>query len=270
VIGHSEQGSCLHHYTSVDNAINILGSGELWLGSIENANDPKEFSNWQLNQKIGNTQLSFEKWQELSREISVACKKACKIACFSTDVLTDHESMFQRYVDVGCIGRGFAISPMWHFYGGQHTGVCLMFDRRKLVDQFFSQWEDPESAYADSIDYFDDQLPRNIGFEPYWFDPDELEELGFAPYIKLFLQQRMREIYFKKQTVWEYEREFRLSVIDQSEGPFKLKFRNTLSHLCFGARCNDSDIQRVLELLKSQNVGHDHIYFKNHSIQIKM
>ena len=48
-IGHTEEGMFLHHYTSIDKAISMLESGQIWLGPMSGVNDPKEFSDWELS-----------------------------------------------------------------------------------------------------------------------------------------------------------------------------------------------------------------------------
>lgn len=268
-IGHTEEGTLLHHYTSVEKALSMLESGQVWLSSMSNVNDPKEFSDWELSCIPGRNKISVNEWDEISSAISKESKRVSKIACFSEDTLTHHTSPINRYIELGCIGRGFANSPMWHFYGEKHTGCCLMFDKLRLVQEFENQTAE-YTAHSNSVKYIDEKLPRNIGFEPYYFELDKVLEHGVSQYTKQFLGTRFIDLYFKKQSVWSYENEYRFYVLDDTNLPFKLNFANALSYICFGVVCSESDKKKIREFTQRHGFSTQEIKFKNHTVQVVM
>lgn len=269
VLRHLTEGMYLSHYTSLKNAISILASGEIWLSSIQNTNDPKELTNWELSYTPATRELTVEQWDTLSLEISEESKRISKIACFTEDTKTSHAIPISRYAELGLIGRGFANSPMWHFYGEKNTGCCLIFYKEKLIQQFRNQSKSITS-YCGPIQYIDEPLPRNIGFEPYFFDLESALRRGAKDYSEEFLNTRYREIYFKKHSTWSYENEYRLFVIDKGESPFKIKYGDSLSFICLGIN-NHSPHEReeVNRLSRVRGASTHEITFKNHTIQMK-
>lgn len=268
-IGHTEQGTLLHHYTSVEKALSMLESGQIWLSPMSNVNDPKEFSDWELSYVPGRNEISVREWDEISSAISKESKRISKIACFTEDILTHHTSPMNRYIELGCISRGFANSPMWHFYGEKHTGCCLMFDKRRLIQEFESQTVE-YTALNNSVHYIDEKLPRNIGFEPYYFELDKVIEFGVQQYTRQFLSTRFKELYFKKQSVWSYENEYRFYVLDDSNSPFKLNFGKALAYVCFGVECSEDDKKKIRAFIQNHGFSTQDIKFKNHTVQVVM
>jgi len=269
MIGHSKPGEFLCHYTTIDKAIQIIESGQIWLSPMKGVNDPKEFSNWQLNCKLSDREPKFEEWQEISSSISEKCKTIAKLSCFSMDTETEHDSSFQRYVDMGCIGRGFANSPMWHFYGDGHNGCCLMFKKDMIIRELTTQSRELQ-YYFGSVKYIDELLARGIANDAYCFDLAKVDLLGVNKYAFEFLTERMRDIYFKKQSIWHYENEFRIMVLSESDEPFRLNFNNALINICFGVNSNDGDKQRIKDKVKGMSVECSELLFKNQSIQVVM
>jgi len=247
----------------------MLESGQIWLNPISNVNDPKEFSNWELSYVMGKNEITVKEWDEISESISEESKRISKIACFTEDILTRHQMPISRYVEFGCIGRGFANSPMWHFYGEKHTGCCLMFYKNGLIQEFNNQTKG-HLSYHNSILYVDEKFPRNIGFEPYFFEIDEVVEKGVSAYTKEFLSSRHKDLYFKKQSVWSYENEYRMYVMDDNDLPFKLNYGNSLSYICFGVECDESKKAEIKHYSRKRGFSSQEIKFKNHTIQMVM
>lgn len=268
-IAHIQQGTLLHHYTSIEKALSMLESGQIWLSSMSNVNDPKEFSDWDLSYIFERNKISVNDWDAISIAISKESKRISKISCFTEDTLTHHTSPISRYVEFGCIGRGFANSPMWHFYAEKHTGCCLIFDKSRLIHEFENQTME-YTSHSNSVKYIDDKLPRKIGSEPYCFELENVREHSIAQYTKQFLSTRYIDLYFKKQSVWSYENEYRFYVIDDSNGPFKLNFGNALSYICFGVDCNENDKRKIREFTHRHNFSTQEIKFKNHTVQVIM
>ena len=268
-IGHLPNEQYVSHYTSIEKALKILEGGEIWLNSVEHVNDPKEYKNWKLNGFYNNNPFSYDQIMDYSAKLSEFSKKVTKIACFSMDSRTNHASGFSRYVDKGCLGRSYANSPMWNFYGDKHKGCCFIFNKKSLERELIDQTYNLYSKYG-SIEYIDEKFARDIFNEPYNFNSDKIIEQGFEKYSEDFIYQRADKIYFKKQEDWSYEREYRLLVLSNEEQIFKLKFINSLYGICFGTSCTQKDKELIRSLIKDPHIECSEIYYKNHSIQVVM
>ncbi|MBU2871510.1 DUF2971 domain-containing protein [Colwellia sp. E2M01] len=269
MIGHSKPGDFLCHYTTIDKAIQIIESGQIWLSPMKGVNDPKEFSNWKLNCRFSDREPKFKEWQEISSAISDKCKTIAKLSCFSMDTVSEHDSGFQRYVDMGCIGRGFANSPMWHFYGDGHNGCCLMFKKDMIISELMKQARDLQYI-SGNVEYIDELLARDIANDAYCFDLAKFDLLGVNKYSFEFLTERVRDIYFKKQRVWSYENEFRIMVLSENDKPFKLRFNNSLVNIFFGVNSSQENQKKIKDKVKGMSVGCSELFFKNQSIQVKV
>lgn len=259
----------LCHYTSLENTISILNSGEIWLNSINHSNDPKEFTNWELNYTPEGSNLSTKDWDQISKDISERSKHASKISCFTKDFITDETNATARYCKQGCIDLGFANSPLWNFYADGHRGCCLVFDKNKLLKEFEAQTSGLLSSHGD-VTYQNERFARDLFNEPYNFNAREY--LNTSPkddYIRNFLSERYKNIYFKKQAAWKYENEYRLFVAKFNSDVFKLKFNNSLMFIYFSSEHYQKNKSDLSSYTRQYNFSFKSLRFKNHTIQLE-
>ena len=129
IIGFKESGKFLYHYTKLETAKEkILAEGKLRFSRLWETNDPKEKRDWEFGMGSNeNADLGKYNLSSLSGQLSEGIKKNTHILCFCQDAdgLTgDHlKDIFLR---------GFARPRMWAQYGGNHQGVCLVFEKYRL------------------------------------------------------------------------------------------------------------------------------------------
>jgi hypothetical protein len=141
-LGDFDTEQYVFHYTTAENAFkHILPSATLRLGPLATVNDPREsrllgFTYLPKNlmrQTLGSHDAMWhhlDNWKDrnVTDQASALLTKRIKIACFSRDsrrVTADDPGYY----------RGYSRPAMWAYYGANHTGVCLVFDRRLLVDE---------------------------------------------------------------------------------------------------------------------------------------
>ena len=81
------------------------------------------------------------KVEDCSKSINEEIKNNIKIVCFSKDDKEDRPGMM--------------LARMWSQYGDNHKGVCLIFERDKIENQFKKLFDD--MAIVDDVKY--DQVP---------------------------------------------------------------------------------------------------------------
>ena len=130
----SPDDAYLYHYTTTDTALNhILKNGTLKFNSFNNVNDPRESKNWDMSPFVKpNLNLTLDQYDAISREVSDILKANAKLVCFSCD----KNEAVGKWQPEALLHRGFSKPSMWHHYGGEHDGVCLMFDGNKLNTAF--------------------------------------------------------------------------------------------------------------------------------------
>lgn len=159
----------LYHFTSFDTALLIIKSLKLKFSSLSNTNDICENSKNIYNYFYGDKQISID---EIREEIY----KYRQIS-FSTDKESN--------------GRvGFDLHQMWGLYGDKGYGVCLVFDKEKLLNS----------------------LKNNYGEVLYKkdFSPDTFTDIKEKPDIKKWIQKNKNKLFFIKRKEWEQEQEFRI------------------------------------------------------------
>ena len=126
---YGEPGELLFHYTRARTAFElILPNNTIRLNTYQAMRDPLDAQHWPdptafwVDQKIED-----QDQRELGRiGVVVAAKSAARLLCLTADA-DDYED------DVEPFGRGYARASMWQFYADDHRGVCLAFDRERLL-----------------------------------------------------------------------------------------------------------------------------------------
>lgn len=171
-------GNHLFHYTNIDSAMKIIISNSLRFGKFDNMNDIAEIRR-ELYDNIDSKTLDgiIANYQAISLTID------------------------SKYI------RGFAIDALWGYYADKGNGVCLVFDRKKLLEEYNKSCRSANDGIPDDlcIRYESDFSNLNFG------DGDSPEEL------EAYVRDNLEELFYKKDTCWQHEKELRLLVRSESE-----------------------------------------------------
>lgn len=120
----------IYHYTTFDAAIIIFNSMSLRFSNICKANDTVE-SKPKLVFPSGVTESDEERIINFFININTF---GLKMLCFTRDNTIDNyieKDLLKLYADYS--GRGFSLPRMWAQYAGNNSGICLVFDKAKLL-----------------------------------------------------------------------------------------------------------------------------------------
>lgn len=131
IYGHRDADKFVYHYTSAETARDfILKSWKLRLNTLEATNDPRESKAWEFDfWTSGKHDLGSYDMQQVSAWFSNVLKSRARLACFvcdKTPLTGDHTQ------DI--LLRGLARARMWAQYADKHRGVCLVFDKARLIE----------------------------------------------------------------------------------------------------------------------------------------
>lgn len=177
----------LYHYTSFYAAVKIIESKELRFGKLNKMNDIRE-----------SYRVIF-----YHNEISEECIK-CELEKYRQFSLT--QDCAPR--------RGFDIPAMWGHYADKGEGICLVFDRAKLMNCL------PDGMMFDSVCYKDD------------YDGDILISQEDKSDLQTLFRDRQKELFFTKSYDWSYEQEFRLLTRSDVE-QYELSYGDSLIGIIF-------------------------------------
>lgn len=158
-----DKGKYLYHYTNLNSCIKILMSNSLLFGKLSELNDINELQH----------PLYFDDWS-----VSNAA----------------HEEI-NRYQQISLTQdgdrRGFDIPAMWGHYSDKGNGVCIIFDKEKLINVL------PPNIYKGPVSYVKD------------FAPDIILQSNSGNIIP-FSREEIEDYFFKKSNDWAYEQEYRI------------------------------------------------------------
>lgn len=240
---HAYTRNFLFHYTTKERAIeNIFHNMSIRMGAMKATNDPRETDPWFFGMTIENeeTSPSGEGFLEINRNIDRILKTSCLIACFTQDQPDLHPTLGDpdRYVRSDLGPQGYEHDRMWAQYAGNHTGVCIFFDRKKLTQRMEEHFRDqPGRLLHGPVDYISEIDPRSSPF--YELSYDEMRRIGVEAYARRHRETFARQLYLTKNPDWSSEQEYRFVWIgEDNENEIEVKYvsiEGCVSAVCLGA-----------------------------------
>jgi hypothetical protein len=215
----------IYHYTNYNIAIeNILHENTLLFNKVNKTNDPLEFENFIHSAEWSGNIDRDERTNLLKKgkEINYIIKNNFKICCFSIDnTNTEFPS------NIPFINKGYCRARMWSQYGGGHKGVCLIFNREKIlkiINNKFSDFKEGEISYK--MDLFDLIDVTSIEYDT---------EKDVTPLDRA--KKYLPEYLFQKLDDYKSEQEYRIAVYseDESDNLF-IDFEDSLEGIVLGVR----------------------------------
>ena len=165
----------LYHFTSFESAIRILASHKIRFGKMNRLNDPLE---------------SF-------RTIYVSSEFLPDNDAF--DIIPIIKEELNHYQQISFVGdrkniAGFSLNHMWGNYADNGYGVCIVFDKRYVIEGLVS------------ANYGYVKNKRN-------YDPSiVLKKLEGCDqnFVAQYIRRRVKSTFFYKSKEWECEQEFRI------------------------------------------------------------
>jgi len=207
----------LFHYTNAEAAIfGILRSGTLRLSPFESNNDLWESRPLYPNLTLHADDRSLDRmglWNELDRLIRIHAKVAC---------LTQDWELPNSVLNPNAL-RGWNHLSIWAHYGARHTGICLQFDRDKLLESFTN------ALIPGALLRFHGPVVYrsvSVGAGPDGVDMGQIREFGLDAVAINYAETHHGQIFFRKHADWSNESEYRLVLIDQSVLPIEFPIRD--------------------------------------------
>jgi hypothetical protein len=155
---------------------------------------------------------------------------------------------------------------MWAQYADRHTGVCLVFDRVKLVKQISAQLAPDHFVISGPVQYVNRSVIPNLYTEnEYTINIDVLEKDGPEIYAQRHLRMFYQRLFFEKMTDWRDENEWRCVVFAPTEADIYIKFEDSLAGVMFGDDSADETIDKVMAMTQPWGLRYCGLKWKNHS-----
>lgn len=237
----------LFHYTSADVGVfSILAEQRLRLGPFQSTNDPRESKQRFVSMSIhvdddDDDARAPEGFGQVSNSADLWLRRFVKVACFTRDFEMPPSALDRT------ARRGWAHPSQWAHYGGSHSGVCLQFSRKALVDAFVSELSPRGQILSGDVQYPFDAWPTVAG----GLDLGQVREFGIDAVLSMYVEQHKEKLFFTKHHDWANEREFRLVLNEPSLLPAYLDVSGCLTGIYFGDSFPESRLDAAFEILSA-------------------
>src|SRR6266487_7145354 len=153
-------------------------------------------------------------------------KEQVKVLSLTRDDLRDGDA------ESAIFGRGFAHPRLWEQYADNHRGICLCFDREKLIRMVSEEVvRRGERLFHGPVVYRDGPIKA----EAYTFPMSDFEA-GYsnAKIIDRLITRNMDELFFTKVEDWKTEFEYRFVVPTAGMKPLLVYVRDALRSVMLG------------------------------------
>ena len=233
LFGKNETDNLVCHYTTRETALEkILPTGKIMLNMLGKTNDPREYIDWGVTVTGGSDKME-PFWQAVAL-VKENRKGKTKVLCLTMD-----DSKHQRF---GLMRRGFARSRMWAQYGGNHAGMCLVFDKKVLEAEIGKTVISTEDCYFGPVVYTDQDFGIELNF-----DPTRETEADIQRVVDLYIRKNIRSLFFTKHLDWRDEMEYRAMVYDDKKEAVFSSITNCLKGIVLGHKFPAADIPLVQE-----------------------
>lgn len=216
----------LYHYTSFENAVKIIATGKLRYSRLNGLNDINEAHRVECLDTCG--RVSSSDYDQ-------------SFACISRGVISRALRNF-RQISLSMDKEekpGFAILPMWGHYAQKGKGVCLVFDKKKLLSKLLP------GEYGEVK--YDSQAGNSL----------IMQRVDTVSKYTKYIDDHKPELFFTKDSAWSYEQEFRIVKKYRCSQEGYLNIRESLMFvIIYGYEDHDKDsmILKSAKIMTLKNI----------------
>lgn len=214
----------------------ILKDRTIRFNEITSTNDPKETKERLFYfDELGSTNKLDPKGVVIPLDLQNATKekyrqliKECKIFCTSchNDLMSLVIGDNSMQIHYSGIGR----SSMWAHYAKNHSGVCLLFDGKKLDENINEKFKGEDHVVRHGLVTYDFER----SFAPTRVYDLEYEKCGEPEKTRRSLIKHYKNNFLCKSPDWKPEHEFRWLVFNQSNSEMLVSIENAIKAVVVG------------------------------------
>jgi len=136
---------------------------------------------------------------------------------------------------------------MWWQYGKRHTGICLVFDRKRLEEEFESSFE-TKKKFSGSVEY---QYFLESFVKATKIECRNILNHGVDEALGMQIDANFREYFFLKSMDYRDEHEYRLVVIVDDVDSIGLPIESSLKAIIVGVDFLPEDYECVDALARN-------------------
>lgn len=237
----------IYHYTPMETFLDlILPHERLRFGSFSNSIDPfeKHFrgTGAEIVEELDIEAVTplFQDFSEKYRDIS---KSKAHVLCFANS----YDPLSRAFAWGFYSDKGWAQAAMWTHFANRGTGVCLEFDRDKLIASAKESLGENAILLSGDLVYpsSGDMWIREKNFR-LTRTRETLEADVFGHVINF-----STPIFFQKNSNWRYEQEFRLVALNNCGKDVYIPIRDCLTSIIVGSEASPVRQETLLWMLEA-------------------
>ena len=239
------------HYTCKNNAISILDDKQINFSPFVSTKDPRESKQWNFDFIGSEKRICYKNYKEALSVFDNSIKNNSMILGFcgwnNEEMNFDKNAIppyRQKYYHVG-----WARSRMWSQYGVKHTGVCLVFDRKQLEEQFISTFE-TNKKFTGRVEY---QYHRESFVTARKIECRNIIKHGVDKALEMQIDKYFHEYFFLKLMDYRDEHEYRLVAIVDDGDSIGLPIESSLRGIIVGIDFPREEYERIDALAQNCN-----------------
>lgn len=249
----------LFHYTKKDTALEkILFEQKIRLGQLRFTNDPKESKlAIGLSYRIGNKKSQTEWTHKAFTEVERVFKEEWNVLCMTKNIpKRKYQDTNKNYVMMQS-RYGFTHPKMWAHYGENHSGICLVFDGKKLNTNIVATLQNRCKIFSGSVNY------KNYGLSHKPLNDSYIDKYGLTEGVRKYFFDNYQKLFLTKHPDWESEAEFRWLIHNPANSPEHVSIEGAIKAVLVGSDFPQVYERIVKELAKDLKISAGRIVWHN-------
>lgn len=224
----SDSSEWVYHYTSRETALEyILSSGRIKLNTFTSLNDPRESKDWTFSLSApSDYEVDTEGFLRMQEQGTKYVKNQCKVLCMVQDdpraIINGHDYMFHR---------GFSRPRMWAQYSDNHSGVCLIFNRKALEQTIKEELSHKSDIYFGEVQYVNFHIDEVDAFN---LSHKDILDSSLEETLDIKIKQHYKSYFFTKVEDWSNENEWRCVLRGNNSEPEYVSISNSICGIVIG------------------------------------
>lgn len=250
----------LFHYTKKDIALEkILFERKIKLGQICFTNDPKETKRLQVSFSHSNSdKWNHTKVNNVFGEIERVFKEEWNVLCMTKTLPQRKYKETERHFVMGQSRYGYAHPKMWAHYGDNHSGVCIIFDGKKLNSNIQLALRGKCRIFSGSVDYKTYAVTYKHSI-----DSSYIDKYGLSDGVREYFFKNYKGFFLTKHPDWASESEFRWILHNTTKSPEFVSIDGAIKSILVGSEFPLAYEILIKELCKELSIPVGRIMWMN-------
>ena len=244
----------LSHYTKKEIALEeILFKRQIKVGQLSFTNDPKESLPTSVGITFPSSYVIDEKTNdvrnEIFREANRIRQEEWKVLCLTRN-LQKQRIKEENTTRNNSIDEGYRRPRMWAQYTDNHTGVCIIFNGKKLHKNIEMGLKEHCKIFCGPVKYkkIGTATMININYS-------DISTLGLTDGIRKNFFENYEKYFLAKYNDWKNETEYRWLVHSTKNSPEYVSIEGTIKEILVGSAFPEVYESAIKELCQGLNIS---------------